>query len=290
MTAYAVAYGLTDHLAFVGLAVLLMLLVDRFAILSVGLSAFLLNDSAAGTRMLRSATLAPPDPIARDFARVRRERSRLTVASIALGGRRASARRLAEVARALVPCLRVTDAIVRAAADGIVVVLPGADEPVTRNVLGRMSTAKRRDLVLGTATFPDDGQTYALLKDVARSRRRPWLDADTDGPSSNGHVDREPRAERALQAGAPPQPPADRPAVLFEARTLSIPLRRGVDLLVLLLIAPIVIPLVALLALAVKITRPMRMVFAIRPLHYSAVVIGPASRLRAITIYIRLKL
>jgi lipopolysaccharide/colanic/teichoic acid biosynthesis glycosyltransferase len=249
VAAYAVAYGLVDHLAFLALALLLMLLVDRFAILSVGLSAFLLNDSAAGTRMLRSATLAPPDPIARDFARVRRERSRLTVASIALGGRRASARRLAEVARALVPCLRVTDAIVRAAADGIVVVLPGADERVALNVLGRMSAAKRRDLVLGTATFPDDGQTYALLKDVARSRRRPWLDAGGDGPSSNGHDDREARAGR-------PQQPADRPAVLFEARTLSIPLRRGVDLLVLLLIAPIVIPVVALLALAVKLDSP----------------------------------
>jgi lipopolysaccharide/colanic/teichoic acid biosynthesis glycosyltransferase len=237
--AYALAYGFVAHLPFLALAVLLMLLVDRFAVLSVGLSAFLLNDSSAGTRMLRSATLAPPDPIARDFARVRRERSQLTVASISVARPGRSSRRLARVARALVPCLRVTDAIVRVAADGIVVVLPGADHAVAMTVL-------ERDLVLGTATFPDDGQTYALLKEVARSRRQPWS-AD-EGPSSNGHAGR-----RHAPAAAPA---TDRPAVLFEARTLSIPLRRGMDLLLLTLIAPIVVPVVAGLALAVKLDSP----------------------------------
>jgi lipopolysaccharide/colanic/teichoic acid biosynthesis glycosyltransferase len=44
--------------------------------------------------------------------------------------------------------------------------------------------------------------------------------------------------------------------VLYETRTLGRPLRRGVDLLVLTLVAPIVIPLVALLAMAVKVDSP----------------------------------
>ena len=101
---YAVRYGATDLGLFVGLAALLMLIVDRFAALSFGLSAFLLADGAG----------RPPDPIARDFARVRRERSPLTVASISAGARRGkSSRRLAQVARALAPYLRLTDAVVR---------------------------------------------------------------------------------------------------------------------------------------------------------------------------------
>ena len=90
VTAYAVGYGLTDLGLFVGLAALLMLIVDRFAGLSFGLSPFLLEEGAAA-----------PDPIARDFARVRRERSQLTVASISVAGARGSSRRLAHVAHAL---------------------------------------------------------------------------------------------------------------------------------------------------------------------------------------------
>ena len=83
-----------------------------------------------------------------------------------LGGADAgSSRRLAHVARALVPYLRLTDAVVRVAADGVAVVLPGADERVAMSVLGRMPAPERGDLLLGTATFPDDGQTYALLKE-----------------------------------------------------------------------------------------------------------------------------
>jgi lipopolysaccharide/colanic/teichoic acid biosynthesis glycosyltransferase len=233
VAAYAVGYGLPDLAVFVGLAALLMVVVDRFAALSVGLSAFLLRDGTA-----------PADPIARDFARVRRDGSRLTVASISVARTRVSSRRLAQVARALVPHLRVTDAVVRVAPDGVAVVLPGADERVARTVLGRIPAGERNDLVLGTATFPDDGQTYGSLKEVAQSRRRPW--SSGDGPGANGHV------------RPPSRPPTgnDHPPVLFETRALSTPVRRGVDLLLLLLAAPIVVPLVALLVVAVKLDSP----------------------------------
>ena len=58
-------------------------------------------------------------------------------------------------------------------------------------------------------------------------------------------------------AGTRPAPTAgDRPAVLFETRSLRMPLRRGMDLLVLLIVAPIVTPLVALLVIAVKLDSP----------------------------------
>jgi lipopolysaccharide/colanic/teichoic acid biosynthesis glycosyltransferase len=230
----ALAYSGDDRLAYLALALLLLVVADRVAVVAAGLAGFVLGDAAAGTR-------SPPDPIARDFARVRREGSPLTVASMAADPGPRSSRRLAEVAHALLPILRVTDAVVRVAAEGVVVVLPGADERVARAVLERMPAAQRRGLLLGTATFPEDGQTYALLKEVARSRRRPWRSGGT--PSSNGHVSR-PNPARSSDGQA---------ALLFEARTPSLVLRRGVDLIVLALVAPIVAPVIALLAVAVKL-------------------------------------
>jgi lipopolysaccharide/colanic/teichoic acid biosynthesis glycosyltransferase len=233
----ALGYAGDDLLVYLSLALLLLVVADRVAVLAAGLSAFLLGDGAAGTRL-------PPDPIARDFARVRREGSPLTVASIAAAPQRARSRLLAEIARALMPCLRVTDAVVRVAADGVVVVLPGADDRVAMAVLDRLPDHQRAGLLLGTATFPEDGQTYALLKQVARSRRRPW---PTGGPpSSNGHTGR----------AKPVATPEGSPAMLVETRAPSLMVRRGVDVLVLALAAPVVIPVIALLAMAVKLDSP----------------------------------
>jgi lipopolysaccharide/colanic/teichoic acid biosynthesis glycosyltransferase len=235
--AAGLGYSGDDRFVYVALGVLLLVVANRIAVIAAGLSAFVLGDGSAGTR-------SPPDPIARDFARVRRERAPLTVASISAEPRRRSSRRLAAVERELLPCLRVTDAVVGVAADDVLVVLPGADDRVALAVLDRMPTHQRGDLLLGTATFPEDGQTYTRLKQVARSRRRPWLSGG--GPSSNGHAGRAtPGASRESQ-----------PAVLFEARTPSLLGRRAVDLLVLALVAPVVAPVIAVLALAVKIDSP----------------------------------
>ncbi len=79
------------------------------------------------------------------------------------------------------PCLRLTDAVVRVTGGRLVVVLPGADDRVAMTVLGRVPTAARGDLLLGTATFPDDGQTFGLLKELARSREMPWPRGDGPG-------------------------------------------------------------------------------------------------------------
>jgi lipopolysaccharide/colanic/teichoic acid biosynthesis glycosyltransferase len=237
LAAGALAYDGTDRLVYLGLAPLLLVVVNRFAVLSEGLSAFVLVEGAAGRR-------APPDPVARDFARVRRERVPLTVASIAAAQPRGAGRRLARVTGALVPHLRVADTVVRVAADGVVVVLPGADEPVARAVLDRLPARQRTGLLMGTATFPEDGQSYARLKEVARSRRRPW----PAGPGSGAKG----RADPELPVPAR----EDRAAVLLETRTATPIVRRVVDLLMLALAAPIVVPLVALLAVAVKLDSP----------------------------------
>ncbi|MEA2402575.1 MAG: hypothetical protein QOK00_2978 [Thermoleophilaceae bacterium] len=219
--AYALHYGAEDLVIYVGLAALLMLIVDRFALLSVGVS-------------------PSPDPVARDFARVRRERSHLAVASISVPGGRGSTRRVAQVAGELATGLRMTDAVVRVATGAeVVVVMPGADSDVALAVLGRSPAGERTNALIGVASFPEDGQTFESLKAVARARARPWQRGD--GPS----VGLRPTAERE-----------DRPPMLVETRALAIPPRRGTDLLALTLLAPIVVPLVGLLAIAVKLDSP----------------------------------
>ena len=204
----ALAYDAADVAILVGLGLVLMLVVDRFAALSLGLSTF-----------------APPDPVAREFARARRDESRLTVASISPAVIRGSSRRLARTARELVPCLRLTDAVVHVANGRLVVVLPGADHRVAMTVLGRVPAAARGNLLLGTATFPNDGQTFGLLKELARSREEPWLPGDDTGPSTGR------RERRGPEPTGQPAIGADRRAVLFEARPPGVRLRRVADLL-----------------------------------------------------------
>jgi lipopolysaccharide/colanic/teichoic acid biosynthesis glycosyltransferase len=171
---------------------------------------------------------------------VRREGSHLAVASISVPGGRGSTRRLAQVAGELATGLRVTDAVVRVATGAeVVVVMPGADSDVALAVLGRSPAGERTNALIGVASFPEDGQTFESLKAVARARARPWQRGD--GPS----VGPRPTAKRE-----------DRPPMLVETRALAIPPRRGTDLLALTLLAPIVVPLVGLLALAVKLDSP----------------------------------
>lgn len=254
----ALGYGGADLILYLGLVAALLLVADRFAALSVGLSSFLLRDGAAGTRSLRSATLAPPDPIARDFARVRREGSRLAVASLSVSEGRRTSRRLARIARDLLPCLRVTDALVRGLTGRLIVVLPGADESVALAVLGRAPIRDRANVLVGVALFPDDGPTFASLKEIARLRERPWpvergpRDGDGPGRGRDGAREVEPSGLGAEEPAAR----GERPLVLFETRPLAPHLRRMFDLIVLLVLAPTVVPLVALLAVAVKLDSP----------------------------------
>ena len=179
----------TDLLVYVGLVAVLLLTAGRFARLSADLSAFCRpeDDAAAPRTFCMATTLA--DPVAREFARARRNESHLVVVSIAVPEARGAARRLARIARELVPSLRRTDAIVRAITDRLVVVLPGGDNDVATAVLGRALAGGRNELLVGTATFPEDGPTWESLKEVARAREQPWPSASAvDVGSSTARV------------------------------------------------------------------------------------------------------
>jgi hypothetical protein len=172
-SAGAVGRGGLDLALYVGVVGAMLAVVNRFAALAVDLSAFCLpGDDAGGRRTLHTTTLA--DPVAREFARARRYESPLTVASIAVPNARGASRRLARIAGELVPSLRRTDAIVRALTNRLVVVLPGGDDDVAVAVLSRVLAGHDTDVLVGTATFPHDGATWASLKDVARAREEPW--------------------------------------------------------------------------------------------------------------------
>jgi hypothetical protein len=147
-------------LLYLALVAALLVVADRFAVLAIAFSGLSLPGAE--------------DPIARELARARRDESRLAVASISAPQKRGGSRRLAHVARALMPSLRRTDAVVRAIADRLVVVLPGGDDEVAVAVLSRALADEYGDLCIGTATFPEDGPTWASLKEVARARERPW--------------------------------------------------------------------------------------------------------------------
>jgi hypothetical protein len=63
---------------------------------------------------------------------------------------------------------------VRAITNRLVVVLPGGDEEVATTVLERALVGERAEVLVGTATFPQDGATWESLKEVARAREQPW--------------------------------------------------------------------------------------------------------------------
>jgi hypothetical protein len=183
-TIAAFSFHGTHLAAYVVLVGILLLVARSFARLAGDLSAFCLSEGDVATaRTLRTTTLA--DPVAREFARARRDASHLAVVSIALPETRGAARRLARIARELVPSLRRTDAIVRAITGRLVVVLPGGDNEVATAVLDRALVTAPDEVLVGTASFPEDGPTCQALKDVAQARERPWPRAwvavDTSG-------------------------------------------------------------------------------------------------------------
>jgi lipopolysaccharide/colanic/teichoic acid biosynthesis glycosyltransferase len=234
----------------------LLLLVDRFAALSVGLSSFCLPADGAGNRRPGAVTL--DSPVARELAHARRDRHELSVVSLWVPRRRGASRSLARLARALVPSLRRSDVIIRLVTDRLAVVLPRADARVADAIIARALTGVEAAVFVGIATFPKDGLTWAALKEVARERERPWPEASGadsgigsepgptaltrsgDSPDSAGHS--EPEAEEVEQ-----------PEVLLEVRTPGRHLRRAADLLVLALLAPVVLTVIAVAALAVKL-------------------------------------
>ncbi len=247
-----VGLGGLELALYVAVTAVLLLVVDRFAELSVGLSTFCLPDGGAGTRTPGTTTLT--DPVAREFAHARRQGLTLSVVSISVPHVRGTSRRLARIARALVPGLRRTDVIVRVATERLVLVLPGADEGVATGVLERVLPGNDIEVRVGLATFPEDGPTWASLRDVAQARERPWPAVRRPGAGvrPDPFLSQRPGLGRASRGSGT----GDRPPVLYETRSLKVHLRRAVDLLVLALVSPVFVPLITLLALIVKLDSP----------------------------------
>jgi lipopolysaccharide/colanic/teichoic acid biosynthesis glycosyltransferase len=233
-----------ELLLYFGLGALLLVAVDRFAALSRGLSAFCVPRGGAGTGVSKATPLT--DPVAREFAHVRRQGSPLAVASISVPEPRGASRRLAQIARDLLPDLRRTDVIVRLVKERLVLVLPGGDARVAAAVLRRFPVGKHRDVLLGIASFPDDGLNFAALKEAAQAREQPW--PDLGGPPT-GDVPTSVGGERAEEA-------PERAPVLFESWPGRPRLARAADPLVLVVAAPLLVPLLMLLALIVKLDSP----------------------------------
>jgi lipopolysaccharide/colanic/teichoic acid biosynthesis glycosyltransferase len=238
--------------AYVVLVALLLFLVDRFAALSVGLSTFVVPTTGAGIRAGGTMTLT--SPVTRELAHARREGWPLSVVSISVPPGRGSSRRLAKLAQGLVPSLRRSDVIVRALSDRLVVVMPRIRARGAIAVLARALAGHDETVRLGIAAFPEDGLTWGALKEAAQQREQPWA----PGSRSGGGGPAEPLApERGHAASGVPESAgkdeSDRAPVLFEHRSPADGLRRASDLFAVVLAAPVVLPVVALCALAVKL-------------------------------------
>jgi lipopolysaccharide/colanic/teichoic acid biosynthesis glycosyltransferase len=241
--------------AYVALVALLLLLVDRFATLSVGLSTFVVPTTGAGIRTPGTMTLM--SPVARELAHARREGWPLSVVSTSVPPGRGSSRRLAKLAQELVPSLRRSDVIVRALNDRLVVVMPRVRAGGASAVLARALAGHEGTVLIGIAAFPEDGLTWTALKEAAQLREQPWAPVSRSG--GGGPADPlAPERERAVSEApaATGKDEADRAAVLFELRSAGDGLRRVSDLAAVALAAPVVLPVIALCALAVKLDSP----------------------------------
>jgi lipopolysaccharide/colanic/teichoic acid biosynthesis glycosyltransferase len=242
--------------AYVGLVAPLLLLVDRFAALSVGLSTYVVPTTGAGIRTPGTMTLT--SPVARELAHARREGWPLSVVSISVPPRRGSSRQIAKLAQELVPSLRRSDVIVRALSDRLVVVMPRTPAGGASAVLARALAGHEGIVLIGIATFPEDGLTWGALKEAAQLREQPWT--PVSGSGGGGPAEPiAPERDRALSeapATAREEEESDRTAVLFELRSPGDALRRVSDLTAVALAAPVLLPLIALCALAVKLDSP----------------------------------
>jgi lipopolysaccharide/colanic/teichoic acid biosynthesis glycosyltransferase len=251
----AVGFDGWEVAAYVALVALLLLLVDRFTALSVKLSTFVVPTSGAGTPAQGTMTLM--SPVARELAHARRESWPLSVVSLSVPVGRGSSRRLAKVAQELVLSLRRSDVIVRALSDRLAVVMPRLEGEAARAVLARALDGSEESILVGIATFPEDGLTWAALKDAARQREQPWAPGERDrggGPAQRLTSPPRPVGADTRRAGEGEE--SDRAAVLLEVRSLGEAIRRVSDCAALVVAAPLVLPLVALCALAVRLDSP----------------------------------
>jgi lipopolysaccharide/colanic/teichoic acid biosynthesis glycosyltransferase len=181
------------------------------------------------------------DHLAREFERSRRNSRTFVVARLACapGGLPRGA------LRTLGAALRQSD-VMGHGTGGTYLLMPETDRDDAKLAIKRL-TAELPDVRAAIAEYPTDGITVGRLLEVLH-------DPGTDGPG-RGDVTLE--AYRALPEAAGP---GREPAVLrAEARQLRV--KRLVDLAVLAVVAPVALPLGLLLALAVRLDSPGKVLF-----------------------------
>jgi lipopolysaccharide/colanic/teichoic acid biosynthesis glycosyltransferase len=190
---------------------------------------------------------------AHELGRARRYERPLTLLSMSVAGRRSTGRE--ELVQSLAGSLRASD-LLGSATDGRVhVVLPETSGEAAQVLLPRFSSALPPALAerlrVGVASFPEDEVTWVGLKDCAAGREEPVStagrrDGDRDGDGGGAGVSEPepPVVERRVEPGR-------------SGRRSSVGIvRRAVDVLVVVLAAPIVVPLIGLVALVVRLDTP----------------------------------
>ncbi len=245
------AWLLSDKLLILGSSIFAFCSMTLMRWPRVGMSRTELSD--AGARRVYDEQVFE-ELAAREFGRVRRYERPLTLLSLKVADGYpppAVSRQVDEVANMVSSYLRQTDLLGRTAGGRLLVLLPETSREDVSGLIARLGTVlpeAKQGLVLGIASFPEDDVTWVGLCALAQESEAPFHQQVTPGE--------EPDDPPPPGPSAKPRPlPRLRSRRLRRAKSSGL-VRRAVDLTVLLALAPLVLPLLALLALAVKLDSP----------------------------------
>jgi lipopolysaccharide/colanic/teichoic acid biosynthesis glycosyltransferase len=212
------------------------------------------SGTAAGEPLAERVQLEPAfEALAeQELVRARRYERPLTLLSVAVQNARARPEpspELEDVAAVLSTFLRQSDLLGRSNDGRLLVLLPETSRPDATGLIARLQAIlpEGRRLLLGTALFPDEEITWLGLTERARASEAPF-GVDSESGDDSG---RPPGPPNASVARVVPRAPRR----LRRAKPFGV-VRRIVDVAFLVLIAPFVIPLLVLLAIAVKLDSP----------------------------------
>jgi lipopolysaccharide/colanic/teichoic acid biosynthesis glycosyltransferase len=185
------------------------------------------------------------DHLAREFERSRRNSRTFVVARLAFGSVEASR----SSARKIGAMLRQSD-VMGLTADGVYLLLPETDRECARLAVKRL-TNDLPDHVAAIAEYPTDGITVGRLLEVLHDES-----SGAPGPLAE-------RGDLTLEAfrSLPEVSAYGRDPAVLRAEVRQLRVKRMVDLVVLALAAPIVLPVGLLLALAVRLDSPGKVLF-----------------------------
>lgn len=212
----------------------------------------------ADTRVEAEAERILSEPLfeelaARELVRARRYERPLAALSVRIVDSSASREPpldLGTVASVLASFLRQSDLLGRTPDGRLLVLLPETSRHEAAGLITRLQTilpeAKRR-LVLGCALFPDEEITWVGLRDRARRTEAPF------GEDGSQHDD---DASGPAGPAATPRPrSSSRPRSRRAARSFGV-VRRVVDVAAVALLIPLLLPVFALVALAIRLDSP----------------------------------